>query len=124
MVNFINSIFQRIEDIDYAWEKPESYVVFIPGLSILVQQIQSGNFIANRAMHPDILNVLQMSPAQQKQEADKVNLQSHKCSKWCQWHSRGAIVQMAIALLALQIFKKTPFSVILAGFAIWQFIEN
>lgn len=65
-----------------------------------------------------------MPPAQQQQEGEKINLQSHKWSKWCQWNGRGAMVQMVIVLLALQILKKSPLSVVLAGLAMCQFIEN
>ena len=80
----ISNIRQNIENIEYAWNKPASYLVLVPGLSLLIQKIQFANY---KEGHPPEV------------ESKFFNI--------CRWHVRGALVKVAIAvgLLAAPLFS-------------------
>jgi hypothetical protein len=97
-MNF-ESIKQNLANIDYAWNKLETYVVFIPGLSLVVQKIQLAAVLP--WINGEVIN---------PQNADQANLKSRKFLNICKWHLRGSMVQIMVSLIAIKLFALPTFS--------------
>lgn len=89
-MNF-SSIRQSIEAIDYSWTNPQTCMVLIPGLSLLIQKVQMAKAI------PMLHNAMQSGHG----KVPAVN----KFLNICIWHLKGSAVQAAICSVAYQIFK-------------------
>ena len=50
-MNFSN-VRQSLENIDYAWTKPQTYLVLVPGLSLIIQKIQLANTLPFQSKIP------------------------------------------------------------------------
>lgn len=62
----LSSIKQKLENIDYAWTKPQTYLVLVPGLSLVIQKIQLANTL------PLMNDVNQQNVAQADAKSKKI----------------------------------------------------
>lgn len=108
-MNFAD-IRQQLADIDYAWTKPQTYLVFIPGLSLMIQKIQFANTL------PLITNVTQHNVVQ-------ADAKSRKFANICKWHLRGSLIQIIATILAVKTFAVPLFST-LAIIATYELIDT
>jgi hypothetical protein len=92
---------QSLQDIDYSWDKPKTYLVFIPGLSLLIQKIQ----LANTLPLTNTLNVTVQNHLQ-------VNEQSRRFMNICKWHFRGSVIQIIVSVIARKFFDSSFLSII------------
>ncbi len=98
-MNF-SGIRQSLENIDYAWNKPQTYLVLVPGLSLIIKNIQ----LAEVLPLPPINNVILISP----NEAIQLEASSRKFATICKWHFGGSIIQMIACAVATKTFA-VPF---------------
>lgn len=90
----IPNIRQNLENIDYDRKNPKTYLVFVPGLSLVIQKIQMAKVL----------------PLPEFQANNKCEFKHNKFFDICKWHLRGSAVQcaalsIAIKTLALPIFS-------------------
>lgn len=97
-MNFLN-IKQNLENIDYAWTQPKTYLILVPGLSLIIQKIQLASTL------PLINNVTQQNMAQ-------ADAKSRKFANICKWHLRGSMIQIAASIIAIKIFSVPLFSLL------------
>lgn len=109
MLAFSN-IRQNLENIDYSWNKPQTYLVFVPGLSLIIQKIQFSKVL------PLIDDV---TPSNIQEAASK----SKKFTEICKWHLRGSLIQLTVALIAIHIFA-IPFFSLIVIFAGCELIDT
>ena len=113
-MNFSN-IRQSIESIDYAWTKPQTYLVFVPGLSLLIQKIQFANILP-------LTKYVQLLPlpnnAEFPQPTPDEDAKTRHFINICKWHLRGSLVQIAASTIAIKTLALPIFSLlaIVAGF--------
>ena len=106
------NIVQNLKNIDYAWTKPQAYVVFIPGLSLLVQKIQ-------------LASVLPLSQdAITPENAARMDVESRRFANICKWHLRGSMAQLMIAAIASKILLVSPFSLFLVSLTTYEMLDT
>lgn len=87
-------------DIDYGWQKPEIYMVFVPGLSLVIQKMQ-------------MAKVLPLTPNKERNSSDvAANDKAKKFIDICKWHLRGSITQVLVCTVAVKVFALPVFSLI------------
>ena len=91
---------QSLERIDYAWFKPQTYLVLVPGLSLIIQKVQLANTL------PLITDVNQSNVVQ-------ADAKSRQFVNICKWHWAGSMIQIAVSIIAIQAFA-TPLFLLLA----------
>lgn len=91
----ISSIRQSLENIDYKWNNPKTYLVLVPGISLLIQKIQ-------------LSKILPLNPADQILKP----LKSLKFVDICKCHLRGSLIQMMASVIAVKVFALPLFSII------------
>jgi hypothetical protein len=74
-----SGIGQNLEKIDYAWTKPQTYLVLVPGLSLIVQKIQ-------------LASALPLTNPVTQENVEQANAKSMKFAKICKWHLRGCSI--------------------------------
>lgn len=102
-MNF-SKIRQNLENIDYAWTKPQTYLVLVPGLSLIIQKIQLANTL------PLIDNVTEQA-------------KSRKFANICKWHLRGSMIQITASIIAIKVFAVPLFS-LLAILATYELVDT
>ena len=105
-----SGIRQSLESIDYAWFKPQTYLVLVPGLSLIIQKVQLANTL------PLINNVTQQNVAQ-------ADAKSRKFGNICKWHLRGSMIQIAASVIAIKVFAVPLFS-LLAILATYELVDT
>lgn len=107
----LSSIGQYLQNIDYSWTKPKTYLVIVPGISLIIQKIQLANIL------PLISEILEKHPTMQ-QSSIQVDGVSRKFANICKWHLRGSMIQIMVCLIAMKIFAAPMFLSlgILAGY--------
>jgi hypothetical protein len=108
-MNF-SDIRQSLENIDYAWAKSQTYLVFVPGLSLIIQKIQLANTL------PLINNVTQQNMTQADEKL-------RKFANICKWHLRGSMTQIAASVIAIKVFAIPLFS-LLAILATYELVDT
>lgn len=74
----LDSVKKFIANIDYKWSKPETYLVFVPLVSLVIQKVQMAN----------VLPLLQ-----EGQPLAQMDTQSRKFVAFCKGHLIGSIMQ-------------------------------
>lgn len=97
-MNFFLNFKRNLEHIDYMWTKPQTYLVFVPGLSLIIQDIQLSCTL------PLIKKVT-------SQNVDQANAKARKFSQICKWHLGGSIVQLSASIIAVKTFAVLFFSI-------------
>lgn len=87
--------------MDYAWNKPETYLVLVPGVSLLIQKIQFANLLP-------LPSLTKITP----QKASEANEKSMKFVKICKWHLRGSMAQILASVMAVHLFAAPIFAAI------------
>jgi hypothetical protein len=105
-----SGIRQNLENIDYAWTKPQTYLVLVPGLSLIVQKIQLANTL------PLINNITQQNIAQ-------ADAKSRKFANICKWHLRGSMIQITASIIAIKVFAVPLFSLV-AILATYELVDT
>jgi hypothetical protein len=100
----LSGVRQNLENIDYAWNKPQTYFVFVPVLSLIIQRIQLAA----------TLPLIDNSTPQNVAEADA---KSRKFVNICKWHLRGSMLQLIFSIVALKFFSVHLFSFFVAASA-------
>lgn len=108
----ISNIKQKLESVDYVWTKPQTYLVFIPGISLVIQKIQLANTL------PLINNNL--TTLQNVAQADA---KSRKFANICKWHLRGSMVQILASVIAIKFFA-VPIFLLLAILATYELADT
>lgn len=107
----INAIKEGALNIEYGWSHPGSLVVLVPGLSLLVQKIQSAH----------ILEVLKTTYPKSEQIVQKLSSPEYKkLGAMYDWHHVGSGIQ-CVALLALSAV--TPWVLLPTCFSLYQFVS-
>ena len=99
------SIRQSIENIDYAWNKPQTYLVLVPVLSLLIQKVQIA-----------ALKLFIPRP-QTPHDATTQLAKLDKFKKITVWHIAGSCVQFTASIIATNVFA-THWFLIISGFAV------
>ncbi len=86
--------FAGIQDIDYKWTNPKTYVVLVPVLSLIVQKVQLSNLL----------------PLPKSDDQKKLDAASRKFCDVCKWHLRGSMVQTLAAIIAIKFYGKNAFA--------------
>lgn len=99
--------------MSYRWDCPATYLVFVPGLSLLIQKIQ-------------MKAVLPLPPFPKLNEAatfiegsKRLDLASRKFINICKWHLRGSFVQAFILLSLANKTKKIALPILAIGISIF-----
>lgn len=86
-MTILESARQTVASMSYQWYRPATYLVFVPGLSLLIQKIQM------RAMLP--LMPANFSLQKQNQELIRTaDSQARKFITVCKWHLVGSLLQI------------------------------
>ena len=101
---------QSLEKIDYAWTKPQTYLVLVPGLSLIIQKIQLANTLP-------LINDVTLEGMSQ------ADAKSRKFANICKWHLRGSMIQIAASVIAIKIFAVPLFS-LLAILATYELVDT
>jgi len=94
---------ESLKEIDYSPNKPLSYLVFVPGLSLLIQKVQFTR------IRPFLDSLDRLDRPTNAEAADTYNLHSRQYANICTWHLRGSIAQVAISALAVSLFANSWF---------------
>jgi len=94
----LSAIGQRLEDIDYSPNKPSTYLVFVPVLSLLIQKIQLDRIQA----FPHVVSITQ-------QNVHNANANTKHYTNICKWHLTGSTTQMLALALAVSLFANSWF---------------
>jgi len=92
---------QSLERIDYAWFKPQIYLVLVPGLSLIIQKVQLANTLP-----------LLITEATTQSNVAQVYAKSRQFANICKWHLAGSLVQIAVSIIAIVAFA-TPLFLLL-----------
>lgn len=107
-----SSVTQSLRNIDYDWTKPQTYFVFIPGLSLLVQKIQLASALplSNDPITPE--------------NAVRLDAESRKFANICKWHLRGSMTQLAIAAIVAKTLLTVPFSLFFVSLTAYEMLDT
>ena len=110
-----SNIRQSLENIDYSWTKPQTYLVFVPGLSLLIQKIQLASTLP-------LIDDANVTPQNMQEAAAK----SRKFTDICKWHLRGSMIQMIAAVIATKVFvaRLFPLIAIFAALAAFEMVDT
>jgi hypothetical protein len=86
----------RVTNMDYAWNSPSTYAVFVPVLSLLIQKVQ----MARISSLPD---------CQQKITSEEPRSHRATAANIFKWHFRGSMLQGAASAAALLIYTHPVF---------------
>jgi hypothetical protein len=102
-----SSIRKKIENIDYGWTKPQTYLILVPGLSILIQKIQ-------------IASTLPLPPS--AETSPEAIAKSRKFADICKWHLRGSLAQMVVLAITVNCLA-IPFLSLLMLLPIYELVD-
>lgn len=100
----------RLSAVTYEGDQLDTYLVFIPGVSLLLQKIQMANLL------PLPQNVSQGN-------IQEVNEQNRKFSLLCKWHLRGSLTQLVVSAAAIKIFAAN-FFLLFAAAAFYELMDT
>jgi len=98
-----NNIRDNVKNMDYSWKTMSTYIVLVPGLSLIVQKIQMANLL----------------PLSQKLDKRADDKQCRKFANVCKWHLRGSMVQMVAVIAAVKVLA-TPIFLLIACAAAYE----
>lgn len=108
----LSKLTQSIQSIDYDWKKPQTYLVFIPGLSLLIQKVQ-------------MAHILPLSNEEVTGEnAARLNAQTKRFVQICKWHYGGSMTQLIIAIIASKILLASPFAPFFVLLTTYEFLDT
>lgn len=94
-MSFIDNISQKINNINYGWDKPETCMAFIPGLSFALDIILVQHDVSI-SLHPN------------KEQEDRLE-------RLCKWSLIGSLSQIAVAVTVLKAVATNPVLILLAA---------
>lgn len=100
---------QRLENIDYSPRSLSTYLVFVPGLSHLIQKVQ----LAKTLPLPPIN--INFDPVQHEKSTRLANI--------CKWSLRGSMTQSLICTIAFAIFQ-SPIFALLGLLALFEMFDT
>lgn len=113
----ISNIKQSIQNIEYELKNPQSYLVFVPGISLIIQKIKCAHLHELIKQSIDIISPTNTCVS---------NLYTKKFIHICQWHYFGALTQQTASILAIKHLALTtltaPIIKVLAALTLVQFI--
>ncbi len=84
--------------MDYSWNNPATYSVFIPGVSLVVHVVQNYRTISNMSQFAGWTGWGTNHTSQQLDDA-----MGRKLVHMCRWHSVGILTQMTASILAVNL---------------------
>ena len=111
------SIKQKINTIDYSWNQPSTYAVFVPGLSLLVQKIKFNDLLP--LQHQS--KILGSKDINDKKLGD---IESRKFINICKWHLRGSMFQVVASLALLNMYRKNNYLLVPAILATYEMMDT
>ena len=93
---------QKLANIDYSWTKPKTYVVFVPGLSLIIQKIQFAK----------VLPLIVLDSMKDSEKARAADFKSRKFATICKWHLLGSITQSIACIIVVNVFALPLFSLL------------
>lgn len=93
----LSNIKQSLEKIDYAWNKPHTYLVLIPGLSLYIEKIQLA------------ITVPLVESYTQEERDVLIDIHSRKFDNITKWHLRGSLIQILASVAAIKILSHPLF---------------
>lgn len=103
------TIRQSLANVEYGWNQPSGYLVLVPGLCPILQNIQVTELSLGLSSSPDL---------------NLIDLYSRKFYRMCQWHGRGAVVQALVASVATTLFGPHIAFQAIGALAMWQLIQS
>jgi hypothetical protein len=112
----LSVIKQNLKNIDYAWDNPQTYLVFVPGLSLAIQKIQIATVLPLKT--ENLFKSLQKHWKPECKEnltllMQENNERSKKFAAICKWHLTGSLVQMLVSAVAVKFFAAPLLSIFL-----------
>ncbi len=84
----IASVKEKIQNIEYGWNKPASYLVLVPVISMIVQNIQRSYFKERSANSRDGQEFLEFN---------------NRVAQMHNWHWTGAVIQLHAAFILFPV---------------------
>jgi len=95
-----DNIRQAFSGMNYQWNSPATYVVFVPGLSLVAKKIQMANLLPITETQSGWENLRQ------------VDAESRKVRSVLRWHYLGSIAQSAACFVAMKVCALPVLSII------------
>src|SRR5438128_663791 len=109
-MSFLNSVKEKIENMDYNWNSPSTYLTMVPGVAIIVQKIQFAKLL------PFDTNLNNPNHRSENEKAKKF-------LKVCKWNLRGSMFQTLGVVFATNLLAK-PIFLLLAGLATYHLLST
>lgn len=106
----VQNIRQKLESIDYSVKNLSTYLVFVPGLSLLIQKVQTAKTLPLPAV-----TSFNFDPLQQEK--------STRFAAICKWSLRGSMTQAIVCMVAFSVFQMPIFG-LLALVAGYEMIDT
>jgi hypothetical protein len=103
-------VINALTSFDYRYNDPRSFVVLIPGLSLLVQTERLAKLLP--LPKPDIAQAYFNRKGAITDEWKNYAIKVEKIETLCKWHSRGACFQMVLSMIAVNSFAIPLFSLL------------
>jgi hypothetical protein len=107
----LTNIKNYVCDKEYAWNEPHTYLLLVPGVSLVLQKMQFSEAL------PLTFNKMQ------HQYPLTTNNESRKFANICKWHLRGSMTQLIICIIAVKAFSLPLFS-LLAILATYEMVDT
>lgn len=108
----LSRITQSIQSMDYDWKKPQTYLVFVPGISLLIQKVQ-------------MAHILPLSNEEVTGEnAARLNTQTKRFVQICKWHYGGSMTQLIIAIIASKILLASPLVLFFVSLTAYELLDT
>ena len=110
----LSNIRTQLENISYEWKKPQTYLVLVPGLSLIIQKIQLSSTLPliNKFTQQKANDTLPLIHKVTQQNADEENSNSRKFANICKWHLRGSMIQIVVSIIAIKVLASPIFALI------------
>jgi len=96
----LSAIRQSLESIDYSWNRPSTYLVFVPVLSLAIEILQF------QKMEPLPSSTDPLSG----QNIHEANTKTRQFMNICKWHLMGSMTQVAVLAVAIVLVENRRFS--------------
>ena len=105
----ISGIKQAIEkNIDYSWTKPQTYLVLVPVISLIIQKVKFAKEF----------NLINSDNNKEK------SIVSKDFANICKWHLRGSMMQMIVAIVALVFSAVNPIFALIAIISAYEALST
>jgi hypothetical protein len=109
----LEGVSKYLGQIDYAWNKPQTYMVLVPGLSTVILKIQLTNVF--QKLHMGVSRPANIAAA---------NNASNRYAAICKWHLRGSLLQTGAMILAAKVIASPILMGVLIAFPLFEMYKT